>query len=138
MAYITEGELTEYYTEIRILAVASQQLDPDEIDSEKMERAIGSAEALVNDYLRGRYTVPVTASERIKQICFYLSYKNLCDESYEIPISVMDNYKQAIKWLEEIRDGKMFLPDEAASTAENEPPLCNKTTTRTLDNWRLF
>lgn len=82
-----------------------------EIKTDKVDEAILQADGEIDVYLDGRYSVPLSTVPAIIKKCscditIYNLYKRRMEE---IPKTRLISYKDAIKILGEIRDGKMNL-----------------------------
>ncbi len=94
-------------------------------DSAKVTRAIAQADAFINSYLRGRYTVPITgtAPDEIRDCSAWLAIANLFERrpsalSEGIPPTVKEKRDLYIKWLESCRDGKIVLSIDGGDANE--------------------
>lgn len=88
--------------------------------------AASDADSLIDSYLGGRYTVPfVTAPKLIVGIAGDIARYKLYDEAP--PKEVAARYKDALKLLEQLRDGDIALPGstltEAAGVQVSAPDL---------------
>lgn len=90
-----------------------------------VEEAINQAEEAVDGYLRGRYTLPLaTVPTLVKQYTVALARHWLYarrPEGNDLPDAVTRTYKDALKALEFIREGKITLgiPETGKDTPES-------------------
>jgi phage gp36-like protein len=101
---------------------AVTQLTDDEGDGtrvqERVDEAIAKADGEIDTYLGGRYAVPLSSVPEIVRSCsvdisVYHLYKRKVEE---VPPTRDDAYRNALRVLREIRDGKMKLPVAEADT----------------------
>lgn len=89
-----------------------------------LEEAVRQAEERVDAYLRGRYELPLNPVPTvIKDACVHLARYWLYGrrpEGADLPEAVTSTYKDALKLLEDVRDGKLTL-GTPQGTAQPEP-----------------
>ena len=93
------------------------------IDTDVIQEAISYSGTLIDGYLRGRYTLPLsTVPEIIKIIAVDLSIYRLYSRRFqtEMPDAIKEKYNHSSKILEQIQRGKI-LPD-----IESEEEMCLK------------
>lgn len=113
--YIDVSDLERYYTRSKVLEIAHSEDDSEEYDGHKLQDAIQAAEESLNEHCRRRYVVPLSkVSPRIRQILCYMAYKNLYDESFELPVSVQENNSIALEYLDKIADDIVRLDADLA------------------------
>ena len=85
-------------------------------DADVVQTAIAYTEAEVEDYITGRYIVPMDAPPRslLSRAYDILRYR-LHDESP--PEEVRRRYQDAVSWLKEVRDGRVDLAAEERISA---------------------
>ncbi|MCL4492330.1 MAG: DUF1320 domain-containing protein [Nitrospirae bacterium] len=89
------------------------------VDQAKVDDAIAYADQLIDGYLRGRYTLPLsTVPGLIKTLSVDLAIFHLYGRKSddEFPDAVMARYKNAIKLLEQIQKGLISLGIETSTT----------------------
>lgn len=127
MSYCTLDDLKKAMSEASIIqctddeALGPTALDPDDPEQaaimDRINGAISDADELIDGYLRGRYILPLTSTPKLLTRCaldlvsFYLYGRRL---DLEMPDSMQMRYKNALKLLESIRDGKISIGIEAA------------------------
>ncbi|MEW5745278.1 MAG: DUF1320 domain-containing protein [Nitrospirota bacterium] len=100
------------------------------VDQTKVDEAIAYADQLIDGYLRGRYSLPLsTVPGLIKQLSVDLAIFHLYGRRFEmeLPEGIMARYKNAIKLLEQIQKGLISLGIESASTGSQGIYKSNKT-----------
>jgi phage gp36-like protein len=92
------------------------------VDSTVLSRALADADAEIDSYLAGRYPLPLAGVFPVltRHACnmarYYLSGADVTEVD-----AVRSRYKDAIRYLESVRDGKTRLAADAASQAAPEP-----------------
>lgn len=109
--YATPEELITLFGE-REIALLSTHADCEELDRERLERAIEYAQSEVDSYLAGRYAVPLAApvpSVVMMVIGDIVRYRLTSgDVTEKDPIT--ERYRLAIKWLQNVANGLVDLP----------------------------
>lgn len=115
-AYCTLDDLKKSMSQETLIQL-SNDFSSDTIDIDNVDHAIKQACEDIDGYLRARYELPLkTTPSTLQQIAINISRYYLYARRPEgpyLPEAVRDFYKEAIKRLEEIRDGK-FTFGEAA------------------------
>ena len=109
MAYSTLLDMKKSLPEIKIIELTDDYHN-NEIDEKIVADAIDQADNTIDGYLRGRYPadIPeVDVPELISDISTKLAIYNLFARKVyiDLPESILNNYKWAIKQLEKIQDG---------------------------------
>lgn len=123
MAYCTYGDLLDTMSEVSI-AQLTDDTGVNQIDMEKVNKALGDAGELVDSYLKGRYNlpliqVPTMVCRLAATIARYFLYSRRPEQ--EVPKTVEKTYEDAVKSLELVRDGKINIGIKEASGAQPEP-----------------
>jgi phage gp36-like protein len=104
----------------------------DTVDETKITDAMSYVDSLIDGYLRGRYTLPLLSiPDEIKYIAIdYVVYRLYSRRLVtEIPASVEQKYKEVIKLLTDIQNGKFSLGVEDTNGYDNPILDTNKSTT---------
>lgn len=119
MAYSTLTDLKKLLPEDSLI-----QLTDDEgagvVNSERISEAIASAEAEIDAYCGGNYSVPFAAPvpDLVKKCSVDIAIYNLYSRRVEeIPETRSDRYKNAIRQLEGIAKGTISIGEATAPTA---------------------
>ena len=123
MAYSTESDMIKALPEETIEELTDDE-QSSEIHSPFVVEAISKADGEIDAYLVNRYTTPlaVPIPDIIRgisvDIAIYYLYKRRVEE---IPETRVMSYKDSIRTLRDIRDGKMPLPitEEEEATASD-------------------
>jgi len=115
MSYITQSELETAYGANEIATLADRDADG-LADGDVVTAAIERATGVVDGYLRSRFTLPLTTvpdmvRESALAIARYFLAADQADDRIE------KDYKQALVWLKEIREGQMDVGLDSADTA---------------------
>ena len=109
--------------------------DEDDAHNDVINQKISVAESKVNGYLSSRYKVPVTANEDLKNITFdivmYLLYT--IHRTNQVDEEIRNKYKDALRQLERIAEGKSSLAgisEKTASTSKVGVKASSKSTDR--------
>ncbi len=98
--------------------------------------AITRVDALIDGYISGRYVLPLSPVPAIiKNISINLTICELYGRKHEAvtPEGVIERYKNNIKILEKIQEGKVILPGHKKDEPGPGYSICNKT-----DDDRIF
>jgi phage gp36-like protein len=101
---------------------------------------ISRADALIDGKCAARYTVPFTTTPALVQsisedITSYYTFRSLFSRDNQNINSWVDRYKEAIKMLDEIRDGNLDLVGAVELTPEKE---IEERITSTTENYYPF
>lgn len=129
MAYCNVADLKNRYTEKRIAELSDDQ-DGSDVDETIVTEIIADADALIDDALRGRYTLPLTTTpQSIKWMSCVIAYFMLwCRRENDIPETVTKKYEQAVAMLDKMATGTLTI-DAAYATAKGTLYRVNKTLT---------
>lgn len=120
--HLTPEEMLSFLPERAVVQLTNDDPHGKEPDMGKVEEALRAAEELVDGYLRGRYelplaTVPTLLRDVVRSIARFKLYERRPES--DMPETVMETYKAAVKTLEQIRNGRITLG--VAATAEALP-----------------
>lgn len=119
MPYATQQDLIDAFSQEEILELS--QLDDsaaNTIGTANVEAALDDASDLIDSYIGGRYTLPLSSTPRVLvRICCDIARYML--DRYNPREDVRQRYEDAIRWLEQVAKGVLSLGlDEAGA----EPP----------------
>lgn len=123
MPYVTQAEYEEAYTADELAQLADRDglgvPDPGVVAA-AIERAAG----IIDSYLRARFTLPLAETPDLVRECALriMRYVLAGDHASD---RMKDDYDQALKWLSEIRDGKMdvgLTPSDTSPEATGGGP----------------
>lgn len=120
--YATLADLQRAYGE-ELLHILADRDGGGSLDTEAVDQALASASAMIDGYLGGRYTVPVSPIPPIlATYAVDIAVYNLASGPGLMTDDRRERYKDAIRFLERVADGKITLgvntpPPAAASTS---------------------
>jgi phage gp36-like protein len=131
------------YVPAEQLQQCSDDDDVDTISQEKIDDCIRRADDLIDSYLRGRYSVPLSVvPELIKDLSVKLAVYFLFKRSLllTLPDSIKDDYSDANSVLNKIQSGKITpfeSTEEPAFFGTNKVDTDNVTATLT-SSWEAY
>ena len=110
MAYITQTDLTEQLSESQLI----QLTDDDKlgiVNTDRVSRAIASADAEINGFVATKYTVPIAAPipALIKGWAVGITVYSLWRRRQRVPEDVRKAYEDVIARLRDVASGKLTL-----------------------------
>lgn len=129
MAYLDQIELAKRIP-ADIVGILANDMGDNEPVSKVVEEAILDAEGIIDDHLRGRYEVPLSAPipQTVERIAVDLTSYFLYSRKYreEMPPAVTERYDRAMSMLRKIANGEMVLPSNTPTNFVGEV-VTNKT-----------
>lgn len=114
--YASQQDLIDRFGEVELIEL-SDRADPPAgaIDANVVNLALSDADAEIDGYLARRYDLPLASTPaRLVKVASDIARKNLYKDA---PLDeVTDNYKAAVRWLENVSKGVVEL-----DIAGNEP-----------------
>lgn len=121
MPYATAQDMTDQFGSRELIALTDRD-NNGAVDSVALARALADADAAIDSYLAGRYTLPLGGTfPMLKRAACDLARYFLSGADVTEVEAVRNRYKDAIRYLESIRDGKTRLAADAAGAAAPEP-----------------
>ena len=133
MPYCTQENILDRIDEAALIQL-TDEAGEGEIDDDKVTAAIADADATIDAYCQGRYTLPLSpVPPKITQISVDIAVYNLYSHSdLEMPDVRKERNKEAIRFLERVAAGTISL---GAST----PAQANTDNAVSMDsNARIF
>lgn len=130
MSYTTQADLEARFGTAELLAIADRNADG-LIDAAVVVQAIVDAEAEIDSYLGGRYTVPLgpTVPALVQRLAADMARYRLQDDN---PLDeARERYARALAALRDLADGRASLPD-AVTTDGRSFTVLTSGATRTL------
>lgn len=117
-SYATRIQLEERFGQVMVAQAAIRDgLDADQV----IAAAILGAGQIIDGYVGTRYDTPLSpAPELVTEIALDMAWYKLWRN--EVPQNVVDRYKDCVRMLRDIQDGRMTLPGvagRAAAPADN-------------------
>ena len=120
MMYATVSDMQQRYTHRSLELLMRDKSDSGEPDEQVIVQALSDAGALIESYISARYTLPLSVVPAVlTQQCCIIAWYLLND--VRATDQANQRYKDAMRWLEGVRDGKNPLGvDEQGSAPESE------------------
>lgn len=137
MAYADLTGLTARIGEAALIELTDRADPPlGVVDTTVIDAALADTDALIDGYLAARYALPLSASQALvvtlaEAITIYKLY------TISAPERVVDDYRDAIKTLEKIAEGKVQLNAsgvEPTSSGGSGVQSCDRTPEMTREN----
>ncbi|KAF0145108.1 MAG: mu-like prophage Flumu protein gp36 [Nitrospirae bacterium] len=119
MPYCALADIIDQVPEQKVIELTDDE-NTGQVNTSRVDKAIATAGSIIDGYLRGRYTLPLsTVPELIKTISIDISVFKLYERRREMdmPESLTNRYKNAVKLLEQIQKGLISLGIEAEASA---------------------
>lgn len=115
MPYLTTAELETAISPSELIALADR--DGDGIADEAVVAGVlARADEVIDSYLRSRFTVPLASVPGMVRQCAQFIARYFLFED-QAPDRVAEDYRQALKWLEQIRKGELDIGIDGTGTA---------------------
>lgn len=116
MPYAVKQDMVTRFTQPELIQLTDREGAADAIDDEVLNRALADADAEIDGYLVGRYTLPLATVPRILTgvACDIARYRLYDDRATE---HVRQRYEDAVKLLRSVAEGKLTL----GLDANNQP-----------------
>lgn len=120
MTYATSSDMTAQFGSREVVALTDRD-DDGVIDAAVMASALAQASAEIDTYLVGRYTLPLANTFPMLTIycCDIARYRLSGSDVAEVE-TTRNRYKDAIRFLESVRDGKTRLGADTGGAAATE------------------
>jgi len=121
MAYCTQENILERIEEAALIQL-TDEAGAGVVDDDKVTAAIADADATIDSYCQGRYTIPLSpVPAKITQISVDIAVYNLYSRSdLGMPEIRSERNKEAIRFLEKTADGKITLGASTPAPANTE------------------
>jgi len=127
MGYSTLDDIKKVLPEAAILQLTDDD-DEGAIDEGKVSEAIAAADAEIDAYCAGRYSVPFeSVPDLVKKLSVDLAVYNLyCRKVETVPDAKKDRYNNAMRMLRDIAAGKSSLMVGETEVADSGGPEATK------------
>lgn len=116
MSYATVSQLAERYQRRNLDLLTGSRTETGDPDDSVAESALTDATALIDSYISARYTLPLSVVPATLALqCCVIAWYLLQDVS--ATEQTTRRYSDALKWLADVRDGKIPLGVDAAGSA---------------------
>lgn len=118
MTYATQQDMIDRFAQTELVELTDRS-NTGNIDTTVLNRSLSDADVLIDGYLQGRYTLPLVTVPKVLSlyagdIARYLLYDN------QAPEQVEKRYDDAIKFLQQVAQGKITLGLSAAGESPAE------------------
>lgn len=118
--YLTPEELLSSLPEQSVIQLTNDDPCGTEPDMDRVQEALLASGELVDGYLRGRYELPLAEAptllrDVVRTIARFKLYERRPES--DMPETIMETYKAAVKTLEQIRNGRITLGVAASDKA---------------------
>lgn len=118
MAYATQTDMIDAFGEREVIALTDRD-NVGVIDAALLVDRLDKATSEIETYLVGRYVVPLSSvSPLITTYCCDIARYRLSGASVAEVDTVRTRYKDAIRFLEAVRDGKIDLGTDVAPATD--------------------
>lgn len=131
MAYSTQTDIEKTIPSARLIELTDDSDPPVAVDTDILAEQIAFADALIDSYLRGKHTVPLTTvPPMVRKWSVVLSIYNCYERRIDlaIPETLQTRYDKIIKELELVRDNKIMIDDDGSAANSASYYKSNKTT----------
>lgn len=127
--YCTIDDILKYHSEASLIQLSDDTDAQAEINKTVVNGAISDAAEFIDGFLRSRYALPfVTAPKLLVKLAVDVSIYYLHQRrGVEMPKTIDDAYKNAVKTLEQIQKGLLNIGAEASAGRAPGDFRCNKT-----------
>lgn len=133
MAYATVQDMIGRFGETEMLRLSSVDGElPETVTAAPVEQAIADADAIIDSYLRKRYTVPLSPVPRaiVNASCVLARYELSVGGDREPADQVKAGRKDIVTWLTQLANGIATLEDAA--------PIAPTSSAQASDRERMF
>lgn len=115
MPYITAQEIETAIGADELVALADR--DGDGVaDAAFVDQTLARTDEVIDSYLRSRFSVPLASAPGMVRQCAQFIARYYLFEN-QAPDRVVEDYKQALRWLSEIRRGDLDIGIDSAGEA---------------------
>ncbi|QHJ80042.1 MAG: hypothetical protein [Caudoviricetes sp.] len=120
MMYATLSDMQQRYQKRSLDLLTKAKTEDAKPDDSLIERALSDACGLVDSYISARYRLPLTVvPQALAQQCCVIAFYYLND--LRATEQTTKRYEDALRWLRDVRDGKIPLGvDEAGAAPDSE------------------
>lgn len=116
MSYATVSNMCQRYQRRNLDLLTAGKTEDNKPDDAIIQTALDDAAALIDSYISGRHTLPLSVVPgTIAQQCCVIAWYYLND--MRATEQATQRYKDALRWLESVRDGKTPLGVDAETSS---------------------
>lgn len=117
MAYLTQTELEEFIPQKDLIQL-TDDAGAGSVDAGKVTDAIKKASSTIDAYAGARHSLPLKATEKVKQLAIDLTVYELEKRRRKIRDATRQAYEDAIAFLRDLANGKVTLDTEPATNPQ--------------------
>ena len=142
MAYITITDIRKRLSESKLTQLTDYK-NLGSTDTDVVTAAISSASGIIDSYCSGRYSLPLSASDQLKDLAITAAIYKLHEGRQLAPDQVRQSYEDAIAFLKDVSAGKASLDQATVSQTSGSGPIVARDHTTSpyafdqtrLDDW---
>lgn len=132
MAYCTQSDLLNQLTQAELIQL-TDDAGTGTVDSPKVDAALAAASATIDAYAGARYTLPLQASERVKQLCIDLAIYELEKRRRRLREATLAARDAAFSFLRDLARGRAVLDHPTGA-----PPQTSEADVKKTQSERVF
>ncbi len=118
MAYATKADLQQRLTDTKLVQLTDFG-NTGSMDEARITEALNVASALVDSYVAGRYTLPLTVSDQVRDLTVELAVYKLHAARQAVPEQVRADHDRILSFLKDVGAGRASL-DQSAKLQASE------------------
>lgn len=123
MAYATQKDIEQQYSEEAVLLVAEDPDNIGQVDTDKVNENLRSADGVIDGYLASRYDVPlVVVPDNLREMSVDIAMYRMSTDG-TLTEDKRRRYEDAIASLRDVARGRASLPDAEAPTTVRTAPV---------------
>ncbi|MGH9861987.1 MAG: phage protein Gp36 family protein [Candidatus Acidiferrales bacterium] len=126
MAYCTQSDLLNQLTQAELVQLTNDT-GGGTVDTTKVDAAIAAASATIDAYAGARYTLPLQASDKIKQLAVDLAIYELEKRRRRVRGATLAARDGALSFLRDLARGQAVLDQPAGAPAQTSEAEVKKT-----------
>ena len=119
MAYATKQDLQKRLTDVKLVQL-TDFAHSGAMDEARITAALHAAGSLIDSYVAGRYTLPLTVSDQVKDLSVDLAIYKLHAGRQFIPDTVKEDYNRALALLKDVSAGRASFDQPARRQASGQ------------------
>lgn len=126
MPYCTQADLLNQITNAELIQL-TDDAGTGTLDTAKVDAALAAASATIDAYAGARYTLPLQASEKVKQLCLDLAIYELEKRRRRLREATVAARDAAIAFLRDLAAGRAVLDQPAGAQPQTTEADVKKT-----------
>jgi len=126
MPYCTQNDLLNQLTQAELVQL-TDDAGSGNVDTAKVDAAIAAASATIDAYAGARYTLPLQASEKVKQLCVDLAIYELEKRRRRLREATASARDAALAFLRDLAAGRAVLDQPPGAQPQTSEADVKKT-----------